>query len=252
MGISRDQHTVIARGPPRSSYPPTGGLDHLPSISSADFGENTPASLWSSELLSTLLKPDLSPPRSRTLKPTLFPKKVTLLEVGSSQMCLAEMKSHWSRATLIHCGPCLHKREMWTQRAHGRWLSGDRWIFRLRGKAGSDPTQRLERAQPYPTLIMDSYPLPPRLCGSVCESPCFSTPCRHTGCLFLMRTGTDMASSLPVLKALGGTVFSLAQIYSHPALVLWGSPSLLTWVAKSHGVIDELAGLQQDGDFLPW
>lgn len=100
--------------------------------------------------------------------PTLFPKKVTLLGMGSSQMWWAEMKSHWSRATLIHCGPCPHKREMKTQRAHGRLLSGDLWVFGLRGEARSDPTQSLERAQPCPTLIMDSHPPPSRLCGSVC------------------------------------------------------------------------------------
>lgn len=75
----------MARGPPRwptSRYPLTDGHGHLPSATAADFSAYRPSSLWSSELLSTLLEPNLSPPSSHMLKPTLFPKKVTLLEVG--------------------------------------------------------------------------------------------------------------------------------------------------------------------------
>lgn len=108
--ISLGQHTGGCYGP-RSTLlayiqvPTNNGPGHLPSAASVDFSEYTPASpLWSSELLSTLSEPDLSLPSPHMLKPRLLTKKVTLLEVGSSQMWLAEMKSHWSRVILIHCG----------------------------------------------------------------------------------------------------------------------------------------------------
>lgn len=151
------------------------------------------------------------------------------------------MKSHRSRAVLIHCGLCPHERKMRTRISHGRLLSGECWVFRLRSEAGSDPTRCLERAQPCPTLIMDSYPPPWRPCGPVSESPgCFSTPCKHTGHPFLIR----MVSSLPVLKAVGRHHFlprpghavvcpGMPPALSHPALVLWGVQTYLPGLPRA-------------------